>query len=238
MRGPIPFFSPAAPAAAVSTSIRRPLERNEACSAAPAVASVRKTRRPSAGFTLIELMIVVAIIAITAALAGPAIARAMHISRTDRANHDLIRLIRFARSQSIAFGRTYLVHFANTGDGRFELWEGTTSACRHENWTTIMAAGGCSSAGGIVVPGNCIDDVDSATYTINTQRVVYSSPASIDICFQPSGDAFVRPSAGGAWTTPPTGVVTFLTTRYEGAVAPDPQRGVIIPLGGAPRALR
>ena len=184
-------------------------------------------------------MVVVVIIGITAALAGPAVARSVAISRADRANHDMIRLVRFARSQAIAYGRAYLSRFVTTGNGRAELWEGTTSACRLENWTNITATGGCSSATAGAGPTNCSDFVDSADYDYGYHHVTFASVRGVDLCFQSSGDALTRPSGGaGAFGAPLNGVVTITTTRFEGGVTPDPQRGVVIPAGGAPRTLR
>ncbi|MFO0683926.1 MAG: prepilin-type N-terminal cleavage/methylation domain-containing protein [Sandaracinus sp.] len=202
-----------------------------------AVRHVRRTRRRFGGFTLLELMIVVTIIAISAALAAPAIGRAMAISRADRATHDLLRIVRNARSLSLTYGRAYLLRFNSTGDGRAELWQGTTSACRLENWTNIVAAGNCQAPG--APSDNCVDYVDSASYDGGYHHVRLTSVAGVDVCFQPNGDALTRPTGGaGVWVVPPNGVVNFQVDRMEATTTPDPVRGVVLPFGAAPRRLR
>lgn len=205
----------------------------------PAVVSVRQRRRRFEGFTLLELMIVVTIIAVSAALAAPAITQAMSIARADRANHDVVRLVRQARSEAMAYGRAYLVHLDTTGNGRVELWRGASSACRLENWTTTMGAGPCASPS--TPGGNCVDYVDSLLYTVGGDGVTLSMPGTrYDICFSPNGDALVRaPGTTGAFIDPPQGSVEIDTTRFDSVGGtPDPQRGCLIPTAGAPRVLR
>jgi prepilin-type N-terminal cleavage/methylation domain-containing protein len=204
----------------------------------PVVRSVRRVPSRSAGFTLLEMMVVVTIIGVVTALAAPAISRAMAISRADRANHDVVRLMRFARSQSIAYGRAYLLHTVSGGNGRLELWEGTTSACRLENWVAIMASGTCDSSA--TPSGNCADFVDSAAYDTGYHAVSFASIGSVDVCFQPNGDALTRVSGStGAFSVPASGLVQIVTTRLEGSTtAGDPARGAILPVGGAPRVMR
>lgn len=63
----------------------------------------------SAGFTLIELMIVIALIAIVATLAVPSFSRLVESNRLTAATNDLVGIINFARSEAIRYGRTVTV---------------------------------------------------------------------------------------------------------------------------------
>lgn len=64
-----------------------------------------------AGFTLIEIMVVVAIIGIVAALAVPGISATMRASRASGAARDMADLIGFARSEAIRDGVNQVVVF-------------------------------------------------------------------------------------------------------------------------------
>ena len=73
----------------------------------PGPTSRRAPKR--AGFTLLELLLTVAVIALVAALAGPSLQVAARRLGVDTANHQLLSLLREARAWSVRTGRVCLV---------------------------------------------------------------------------------------------------------------------------------
>ena len=61
-----------------------------------------------------EALVVVAIIAITAALAAPAMSRAYADRRANEATHGLVRLTARARSTALTYGRAVVLSYAET----------------------------------------------------------------------------------------------------------------------------
>ncbi len=68
-------------------------------------------KRSKQGFTLIELMIVMAILGITLGYVGPRIYGGLFTSGMDKAARDITAMIQFARSNAITQHRDYLVRF-------------------------------------------------------------------------------------------------------------------------------
>lgn len=191
-------------------------------------------RARNAGFTMVELMVIVTIIAIIAGLAAPGMMRAMSINRAQRATLDVTRLGRAARSDAISFGRTYLLRLVAgaSGRGRLELWRGITDTCRTTPWNTVMVADGCTS----VPPApDCIDSVDMDHYSTSSSWVVLTSVGSPMLCFEPDDELWV--SNGGAFTEAALSELLRLR-RFEMGGAAREQRGVIFPPSGAPRTER
>lgn len=62
------------------------------------------------GFTLLELVIVMAIIGITVGYIGPRLMSGLSTSGMDRATRDISTIVQYARSQAITKHRVYYVH--------------------------------------------------------------------------------------------------------------------------------
>lgn len=208
----------------------------------PAVVRSNAYRSREAGFTILEAMVVVSIIAISAALAAPALSEAMAVRRAGEANHSVVRIAANARSQAIAYGRAHLLLFNSAPPGRFELWRGRTNLCTANDWATLVTPD-CGAN------PDCVDGLDMRSYDQGTHTVVVTQPtAALSICFQPDGEVrFLGggpPAPNAPWaTSPPTGAaadegLVFALDRRENGGSAGVIRRVVIPFGGSPRILR
>jgi prepilin-type N-terminal cleavage/methylation domain-containing protein len=202
------------------------------------------------GFTLMELMVVIAVIAITAALAGPSVHQALAERRHMEAGADLVLLARRARAEAAAQGRAYMIRFEDTV-GSFTLYKGTVSACNANDWdgtgagNDIIAASDCTNPD----PGHCIDVMaatDSA-YTLGATTITITEStgrSDIDMCWEPSGAMWWRDGgsvgSGGRFTDRNTvnGGFLFLFQRDESGTPTGVDRRVVVPLSGQARVLR
>ncbi|MCZ7681211.1 MAG: prepilin-type N-terminal cleavage/methylation domain-containing protein [Sandaracinaceae bacterium] len=196
----------------------------------------------SAGFTLLEALVVVAIIGITAALAAPALSEAMADRRAGEAMHGLVRIGARARSEAMATGRAHVLVYtdASSGtpaNGMVQLWRGRSNLCTANAWGTIIS-GACSA------DVDCLEALDMGTYNHGTHQVRLRLPGtgSGTLCFQPDGEVLVsRVVAGTATrfstTAPDASIegVTFTINRLVSGSAVGVQRRVVFPFGGSPR---
>lgn len=94
--------------------------------------------RQRAGFTLIELMVVIAIIGISIIAFAPSISHSLADRRCATASMELVRLGRRARAESIGLQRAFLVHIqygmAPQQTARMRLLRGNSIRCDLENW--------------------------------------------------------------------------------------------------------
>ncbi len=102
-------------------------------------------RGKRAGFTLVELMVVLTIMGITVGLAVPTMTSAIADRRVSKVARDIVRIYREARYNSMAYGRAHGVSFfynivtvvpmpAWSKSWHFKLYRGTSSGCLRNQW--------------------------------------------------------------------------------------------------------
>jgi prepilin-type N-terminal cleavage/methylation domain-containing protein len=131
------------------------------------------------GFTLIELMIVVAIIAILAAFLAPSVSQYMDRAQAQSAARDVTNMMRMARNQAMSRGEVILAEVTTSTEG------GTVELFRTDDGNGPALS--CSQAGGMG-PTNW---ESVRTYDMGTESpdmaLIGADPDVTVLCFSPSG---------------------------------------------------
>jgi type IV fimbrial biogenesis protein FimT len=160
------------------------------------------------GFTLVELMVVVIIIAALAVVATPQITRRMKDRRTQQAAHEVSLLYRNARMHAIGRGTAVLVRYAEANQGSVRVRERVMGVGSTICPTLPVAS--CTEAA-------LWDDTDSVEMgAFDPQDLPFYDGVRItadaralggvqdqdfmEVCFTPLGRAFVRFAPTVAWT--------------------------------------
>jgi type IV fimbrial biogenesis protein FimT len=168
----------------------------------------RRCRRLGAGFTLLELLVVVVMIGVIVTLAIPSISAQLRDRRTNQAAHQVSLIYRQARALAMGRGSAVLVHFdAGTNPrGRVELREAQdvdrTAECRTLPATSCSAANwNAASDGNRLV--TYFDPSDLDVYKNVQLKVLLpngsNAGSAVDICFSPLGRPFRRQSFVGSF---------------------------------------
>lgn len=203
----------------------------------------RNRSRRRAGFTLMEALVVVAIIGVTAALAAPALSDSMANRRTTEATHALVRVGARARSEAMAYGRAHVLVFSQTStgspatNGSVQLWRGRSNLCNANPWEAITA-GACSTS------ASCLETLDMGSYNHGTNqvRLRMTGATAAWLCFQPDGEVLISSGATDRFMPSMTGVTgdgaTFTLQRLVNGADDGSTRQVVFPFGGTPRIAR
>ena len=93
------------------------------------------------GFTIIETILMVALLAIIVGLASPSFWNFLNKYQVDAMREDLVQLIRLAQSKSMQSeqGSAYSIHFTTGPGGSFILYRGTDFASRNTDYDEVHA---------------------------------------------------------------------------------------------------
>jgi prepilin-type N-terminal cleavage/methylation domain-containing protein len=99
--------------------------------------------RSAAGFSLLELMIVLVIIGTMSALVMPGLSEYLADTRASGAAEDVVRVLRRTRARVQETGLAHWVEFSATQSnnlGAISVWEGMNNHCMQTPWAAVKAA--------------------------------------------------------------------------------------------------
>ncbi len=141
--------------------------------------------RKAAGFTLVELMMTVALIGVLALLAAPPVMKAVQDRDLTNATQGVLNMVEYARVQAASRNRAYRMRPTVTGGingtGSFELIEGLTSSCRG-----FLAPG---SDGTLPLTVRTLD-LGREFAGVRVNSVLPDDLESAPLCFKPDGRVF------------------------------------------------
>lgn len=170
-------------------------------------------KRTPRGFSLVELMIVVALIAILAAIAAPTIIQSMERNRLNQLNRDIVTGFNEARTFAMRTGNAVLVD-VDAGDDEIRFLEADSTVTAGE------IANACTRADPATTPE---DDNTLLTISPDDQglEVVFETPDPSDnpICIGPNGRVL---GTNGEVLTADTGACSGEMNYLLPIIDPDP----------------
>lgn len=211
-----------------------------------------ESRKKRAGLTLVELMVVLAVMGILVSAALPSMGLAFADRRVAMAARDVVSLFQRARYMSMAYGRAHRVDYMNDGGTgllpnsqsfAFETLRGTAGACSLSTFENVADV----TLDELDCGGNwrCVDHLYSHTYDpdpTDNDLIRVDGWQNSSFCYEAGSNnqVFVDTVLFANWQTANAQAgFGFLAYRELDGNAMGVARKVLVPNGtGSPRVLR
>jgi prepilin-type N-terminal cleavage/methylation domain-containing protein len=207
-----------------------------------------RPRNATAGFSMVELLISLAIIGIMSAAIAPSIGEMVADNRQSSASIDMVRISRKARALTIATGNAHLLRYrvGQGGLGLVELFAGMNNKCLQTPWPQAFNAPAGSRL-------RALETIDMAFYNPKTggnptvddtaRQVIWvtanvnaSVVNEVQICYQPDGEVYTAVPPATLARQQSALPVLFRAFRAVNGTSRGQVREIVFPAGGTARA--